>query len=523
MDEIEIKIRRDLRDDFVHYAKMCLKIRSKSGEIKPFLLNQAQRHIHATVEQQLRATGRVRAIILKGRQQGCSTYTEGRFYWRATHRFGVRAFILTHDNDATNNLFEMAQRFHEHCPLSVRRTIDASNAKELIFAGIDSGYKLGTAGNKSVGRSSTIQLLHGSEVAYWPNASEHAKGILQAVPNESGTEIFIESTAQGIGNYFHEQWQLAESGQSDFVAIFIPWYWQDEYRRPIDKDFRITEEEMMLVDYYGLNYEQLSWRRGKINELSAGGLDGVKSFMQEYPCTPLEAFIMSGEDSFITPDIVERARKTKVDKIGPKIIACDPATTGNDRAAIMRRQTRCHYGLEVYVKKSATELANILHLIIINENPEWLIIDGSPAGGGSEIRDRLWQMGHKNVVISVLSSDVPIDQNKYFNKRAEMWARGKEALLDYPCEIPDSDELAADLCGPRLRMDDIHGRIKLEKKEDMRKRGIRSPDCGDTFALLYALPETAILKTANKAYEAMAKDMRGTFNNIDRLKKKAYG
>src|ERR1700761_112201 len=144
MDELERKIRTRLRDDFIHYAEKCLKIRTKSGEIKPFLLNKAQRYIHDRIEHQKLATGKVRAIILKGRQQGCSTLIEGRFYWCVTHRFGVRAFILTHDNDATNNLFEMAQRYHEHCPTVVRPTIEASNAKELIFAGLDSGYKLGT-------------------------------------------------------------------------------------------------------------------------------------------------------------------------------------------------------------------------------------------------------------------------------------------------------------------------------------------------------------------------------------------
>src|SRR5574338_49613 len=207
MDADTKRIRKRLRDDFVHFARNCLKIRSKSGDISPFILNKSQLYIHETVENQLRSTGKVRAIILKGRQQGCSTYVEGRYYWRVIHRFGIRAFILTHDNDATNNLFEMAQRYHEHCPLIIRPDILASNAKELVFNGLDSGYKLGTAGNKAVGRSSTIQFLHGSEVAFWRNAAEHAKGILQAVPNEKGTEIILESTANGVGNYFYEQWQ----------------------------------------------------------------------------------------------------------------------------------------------------------------------------------------------------------------------------------------------------------------------------------------------------------------------------
>ena len=126
----------------------------------------------------------------------------------------------------------MVERYHESAPEIVKPATGASNARELIFSKLDSGYKVGTAGNKSVGRGTTIQYFHGSEVAYWPNASEHAKGILQAVPDEQETEIILESTANGVGNYFYQQWRQAEAGMSPFQAIFVPWYWQDEYRKP---------------------------------------------------------------------------------------------------------------------------------------------------------------------------------------------------------------------------------------------------------------------------------------------------
>src|SRR5262249_59464457 len=95
----------------------------------------------------------------------------------------------------------------------------------------DSGYKVGTAGTKAVGRSSTIQLFHGSEVAFWPFADTHAAGVMQAVPNEKDTEIILESTANGIGNFFHQTWRNAEAGKNDYIAIFVPWYWSEEYRR----------------------------------------------------------------------------------------------------------------------------------------------------------------------------------------------------------------------------------------------------------------------------------------------------
>ena len=89
-------------------------------------------------------------------------------------------------------------------------------------------------------RSSTIQLFHGSEVAFWPFAETHAAGVLQAVPNQPGTEIILESTANGVGNFFHKKWREAETGRSEYLAIFVPWHWQDEYRLPAGKAFKLS-------------------------------------------------------------------------------------------------------------------------------------------------------------------------------------------------------------------------------------------------------------------------------------------
>lgn len=519
MNETERQIRCKLRDDFIHYASKCLKIRSKSGEIRPFVLNQAQKYIHDTVEKQRREKGYVRVIIVKGRQIGCSTYTEGRFYWRVTHSFGLRAFILTHDSDATNNLFEMAVRYHEHCPTIVRPILQASNAKELIFSGLDSGYRIGTAGNKGVGRSSTIQLFHGSEVSMWPNAHEHASGILQAIPKADGTEVFLESTARGIGNYFHQQWQLAEAGISDFIPIFIPWYWQPEYTIPTKDDLLLDDTEEMLVKNFCLSLPQIVWRRYKIIELSANGIDGTKAFMQEYPCTATEAFQTTGEDSYIVPDIVVRARKTQCERHGGMILGVDPARFGDDRSSIIRRCGRVAYSLESYAKKDTMEITGIVHKIIMTENPIRVCIDIGGLGAG--VYDRLKELGHGDVLVAVNGGSIPLDNVKYMNKRAEMWGEMKAWLNDWPCEIPDIDSLHSDLCGLKYKYDS-KSRLVLEKKEDMKKRGIRSPDEADALALTFACPPTALIETRKKNDNNIAKNIMNSFNTIDKLKKNAY-
>lgn len=489
MQDREREIRLKLKNDLIHYANKCLKIRSKSGTVEPFTLNTAQKHIHARLEDQKANTGKVRAIILKGRQQGCSTYVGGRFYHQVTHRFGTQAFILTHALDATQNLYKMAQRFYENTPPIVRPEVTTSNSKELIFGRLDSGYKLGTAENKSVGRSATIQLLHGSEVGFWNNAEEHAKGILQAVPNAEGTEVILESTANGVGNYFHQLWQKAEACQSEYIAIFVPWYWQDEYKLSPPGDMTCTDDEQALIHQYHLTRDQLYWRRHKITELSINGTDGEKAFKQEYPCNSTEAFQLTGEDSYIQSDLVMRCRKSIAERYGRLLLGVDPARFGDDRSCIIRRKGRVAYGKESYSKKDTMELTGIVHHIIMSESPFKVFVDVGGLGAG--IVDRLKELGHSAIVVPVNAGSTPLDSRRYYNKRAELWGSLKAWMMEEPCQIPDDDSMHADLCGIRYTIDS-NSRLVMEKKADMKKRGVRSPDEADALALTFALPERAL-------------------------------
>ena len=179
----------------------------------------------------------------------------------------------------------MAKRFYEHCPPVVRPSLRASNAKELIFDKLDSGYKVGTAGSKGAGRGDTIQLFHGSEVAYWPNADTHVAGRLQAVPDEPGTEVILESTSNGRKGLFYDMCAAAMRGEGEYILVFIPWFWQPEYRKAVAGGFTPTADEPAYQDAYGLDLEQIAWRRAKIVELN-----GVHNFRREYPATPEEAF-----------------------------------------------------------------------------------------------------------------------------------------------------------------------------------------------------------------------------------------
>lgn len=484
-NEAELRdIKKRCYYDYKFYAEHVLKIRPKVGGLIPFKFNRTQNYLNFVVEEQLKKLGMARAIILKGRQEGCSTWIDGRGFWYTSHRPGSQAFILAHEEKATNNLFGMTKRFYETCHPAFKPSLKASNAKALIFAALDSGYSLGTARTGEVGRSNTIQFLHASEAAFYINADEISRGLFETVPDTAGTEIFIESTANGEGNWYHSMWRQAEAKQSDYEAIFLPWYWSDEYARDIDEGFVLTEEELELKELYKLTNPQLAWRRLKIIKWSTDGYNGLKKFKQEYPCCPVEAFQSSTDDTFFQSDEVMKSRKeTQAQKYGPVVVGVDPARFGDDRTGIIRRQGRVAYGLESHSKKDTMEIVGIVVNIIKKENPARVFVD--VGGLGSGIVDRLWELGYRKIVVAINSAHAALNQERYHNKRSEMWGEGKKWLLERPTALPDSDELHADLCSTKYKFDSS-GRLRMEAKEDMKKRGVKSSDLADALLLTFA-------------------------------------
>ncbi len=288
--------RRRLRDDFEYYAPRSLKLRPKDptkGLLK-FTFNKAQRILHEALEKQLRETGHVRAVILKGRQMGQSTYVGGRQYWKVSQSKAVKAMVITHKADSTKTLFDMTKRFHDNCPEALRPHTKYSSRTELMFDKLDSSYTVATAGGDGIGRGETITHLHASEVGFWPKsiARENWNGVTKCVPNAPGTSIIVESTANGVGDLFHELWLGAVAGTNGFIAIFVPWFIQDEYAIEPPAPLDHTPEELELIKQHGLNDAQLYWRRLEI------GATSLELFKQEYPCTPEEAFLTSGRPVF---------------------------------------------------------------------------------------------------------------------------------------------------------------------------------------------------------------------------------
>lgn len=485
-----LAIRRRLRDDYEFFAGHCLLIRTKADGLKSLKFNRAQAYIHEQAEDQKRRTGRVRKIVLKGRQQGCSTYIEGRAYHYTSNRRGVRAFILTHEGEATNNLFEMAQRYHDNAPVFVKPSTSAANAKELIFDILDSGYKVGTAGSKGTGRSQTVQFFHGSEVAYWPNAETHAAGVMQAIPDAPDTEAWLESTADGMGNYFHQQWVMAQRGESEFEPIFVPWFWQPEYRK-VDNDFVPTPDEDELADRFGLDTYQLAWRRAKISEL--GSLD---RFHQEYPCTPEEAFQASVDDVVIDPALIRAAAGRDVAVVPGRVVwGLDVARFGSDRCSLAKRKT--NHLLEapmVWAKKDTVQTAGIVmaeyKATPAALRPDDICVDVIGIGAGVADQLRAWGLPAIDVNVAEGSSR----DDRYMRLRDELWFAGQEWFASKHCAIPDGrgadgqllvEPLIVELSTPKFAYT-ATGKRQVEPKDKMKQRVGWSPDLADAFLLTFA-------------------------------------
>jgi len=286
------KKKEQYKSDFELFAKEQIRIITKNASqgFVPFIFNSAQVSINEQLEAQLAKTGKVRAIVLKARQQGISTYCAARVFWKTYFTPYTRSVVMAHDSATSDALFNMSRNIIDN--MEEPPTLQKSNAKEILFEHNKSGYRLYTAGAKEAGRGTTPTIAHLSEVAFWQFDEQILAGLFQGISQENETEVILESTANGASGEFFRLFQGAMNGENEYVPIFLPWYITPEYRREAPEGFELTDEEEDLVENYSLDNDQLYWRRLKIAE------SGEKKFIQEYPASAEEAFLVTGNSVF---------------------------------------------------------------------------------------------------------------------------------------------------------------------------------------------------------------------------------
>ncbi len=298
------------------FHERYLKIRLKdSDRVAPFSYNVGQQRIYRII-QRLRAEGRpVRLVILKARQLGSSTLTEAFAFWRARFWKHTNALIISHNKTSAEAIFEMSKLFYEELPEAVRpmrsrygrglmRFENPDADLRLKYPGMRSQIQVATARTVDVGRGQTLQFVHASEFAFWPDPYGTFTSVMQCVPNEPDTFVVIESTAKGADDAFYKLWQLACSDSPDNVwtPVFLPFWIEPSYEKDLPMsvpEYEKTLDEYerdLLREYPGfMNLRKIQWRRYKI---ATDCNNSITDFNREGAPTAEEAFVARGETIF---------------------------------------------------------------------------------------------------------------------------------------------------------------------------------------------------------------------------------
>lgn len=288
--------------DYLSWMAAYLKIISMYGDVLYLKCNPAQLMVHKALQMQAEKGLPVRGIVLKARREGVSTYTEGRFFCDINRLPNRYACVCSADQEATDKVFKMAKMFQDNMPSHATKPTKYSSRKEIVYGDPHrSSFLCQTSGKGVLGRGGLTHYLHCTEFAFWDRAKEQFGGAAQEVPDSGNTAIIIESTANGVGDAFHDIfWQALDDWEetqdlNNYLPIFLPWFVFPDYNRPVTGDFKLSGEEKDLKAKFSLLDNQLAWRKWAIKNKCQGDDD---LFKQEYPATPTEAFRHAGNPVF---------------------------------------------------------------------------------------------------------------------------------------------------------------------------------------------------------------------------------
>jgi hypothetical protein len=293
-----------------------LPIRDKlSQRLIPFVLNPSQRKVHTALKRQHDANRPMRAVTLKARRQGISTYTDALLATHCAAKSGVNSLITTHDFKSSKELFKTPKTLVTEAITGQKTLKSILNLQGMTQHKItfphstgDSFLSIATAGNVEGGRGMSLTDLHCSEAAFYPGSGTFA-ALLPTVPRAADTIILVETTANGrtgIGEVFYEFWNASVRGDTEFTAIFLSWLIDPtcvDYDHPVldapkDDDEKLLMHEGVNIDgkLVKATLPQIAWRRMTIDSPACRGY--VEIFDQEFPVTPDVAFISTGEPAF---------------------------------------------------------------------------------------------------------------------------------------------------------------------------------------------------------------------------------
>lgn len=304
--------RDEIRKKPEKLIELCFVVVDKNQTTMPFFLNEVQKHFINTLNNTisefrngLRAD--ISLLVLKGRQQGFTTLiTAYQLSCSLTQR-NFQGFTLADKADNSEAIFQNKAKFpYSQLPEALKPTEKFNNRRQLLFENINSSWAVDTA-TKDVGRSRTVNFFHGSECAFWKDGISPIQAALGEAFTKNCIKIY-ESTANGYNDY-QKMWD-----SNVHVNCFYEWWKTPEYYTDFPSD---EAREAFLYDIQhknewihercrwlfeiGLSAEQVNWYYHKYETYIDKRL-----IRQEYPCTPREAFLLSGDNVFDTEKIIAR-------------------------------------------------------------------------------------------------------------------------------------------------------------------------------------------------------------------------
>lgn len=294
----------DCKSSGMMAAAEWLLIRDRQGGIRKLQPNAAQ------TAYELRR-GR-QNIVLKARQMGITTWIAGRFFLRTITHPGMLTVLVAQDREAAESTFAVVQRMWENLPPALRKgplRRRKSNARQMVFAGLDSEFRVVSAADASAGRGLSIQNLHCSEVSHWPGDAAATLAGLRAALAPDG-ELVLESTPNGAYGAFYDEWmrgvdEAGGAGHGDaMVRHFFPWWMEEAYAGEAVPQDEWSEEECGLAAQHGLSLRQIGFRRGL--QRSFGGLRA-----QEFAEDALSCFRATGQCYFDLDALEQRSEQLR--------------------------------------------------------------------------------------------------------------------------------------------------------------------------------------------------------------------
>ena len=271
-----------------------LMISNRDLQDVPFHLNAGQRLFDHKIAERMALGKPIKFYHPKARRRGVSAYITARFLVKCLTQRNVQAAIVAHRKDEAKKLFGKIGYYIKHFR-GAQPVRETDSTIEISFPETDSNMSVFTAGAKEVARGLDCNHIHLSEAAFYENPEKLVASLVQTIPGRG--EVFVESTGNGAGTWYHRRCLHAWQGKSDYGINFLPWHDTKDCQTPVPDAFRAEfirsipdvqyEEEDLLSKYPALAPERILWRRNKIEEFDFD----IWMFKQEYPMTFEECFI----------------------------------------------------------------------------------------------------------------------------------------------------------------------------------------------------------------------------------------